>query len=161
MSFLNKKRLQSKVAPELFILGFLLIIFAYVGVGLIHHVLASSPIDVRETEADLNEHIEFEVYDFFIENDTREMIPVIACESAFRHFEADGSVLKNSEGSSAIGVAQILSSVHPDPRVVMSYNRRFNTDLSAADFDLTKLQDNLAYALVLYRVRGTKAWECG
>jgi hypothetical protein len=42
----------------------------------------------------------------------------------------------------------------------MNITKKNNTDLSVSDFDITTLKGNLDYALVLYKVRGTKDWEC-
>lgn len=100
------------------------------------------------------------VTEFFTDNDAEEMLPIIKCESNFKHYGEDGEVLKNFAGSNAIGVAQIMSSVHPDPKILKRYNRRNNTDLTEADFDLTTLEGNLGYALVLYTIRGVRDWEC-
>lgn len=100
------------------------------------------------------------VTQYFTEYDAAEMIPIIECESHFKHFEEDGSVLKNRQGSSAIGVAQIMSSLHPDPQVLKRYNSRNLTSFGVEDFDITTLTGNLSYALVLYKTRGTSDWEC-
>lgn len=100
------------------------------------------------------------VTEFFTSNGAEEMIPIIECESEFTHFDADGSVLKNRQGSNATGIAQIMSSMHPDPAVIAKYNRRNNTNLSVDNFDIYSLVGNVAYAYVLYDVRGTKDWEC-
>lgn len=100
------------------------------------------------------------VTEFFTKKGAEEMIPIIGCESEFTHFDVDGSVLKNREGSNATGIAQIMSSMHPDPAVIAKYNSRNNTNLSVANFDINSLVGNVAYAYVLYTVRGTKDWEC-
>lgn len=133
-------------------------------VGASHFVLATSeptPATVILAKEDLNFHVKTLTTQFFLDNDAAEMIPIIACESNFRHLAPDGSVLKNHEGSSAIGVAQILSSKHPDPKIVERYNRKFDMDMTIEDFDITTLEGNLGYALALYKVRGTRDWECG
>jgi len=100
------------------------------------------------------------VEEFFMQNDAKEMLSILNCESGFKQFDEHGEVLKNGAGSSAVGVAQIIASKHPDPKVLDEYNRKNNTDLSVHDFDITTLKGNLGYALVLYKVRGTKDWEC-
>lgn len=75
--------------------------------------------------------------------------PILAeiarCESHMRQFDKNGEVLKNPK-SSAIGVMQIMSSLH----------------LETADelgFDLTTTSGNLAYAQYLYDKQGTKPWN--
>ncbi len=111
-------------------------------------------------ELDPNLGIKPYIEEFLTNNNATALLPIIACESGFKHFEKDGSVLKNKEGSSAIGIAQILASKHPDPKVLDRYNKRNNTDFTLADFDITTVQGNIGYALVLYQVRGTRDWEC-
>src|SRR5690606_9562905 len=123
-----------------------------------HHVLAQpepTAAAVVLASDDPNFHVKTLVTQFFEDNDAPEMIPIIKCESNFRHLAPDGTILKNHQGSSAIGVAQILASKHPDPKVIDRYNRKFEMDLTVDDFDITTLEGNLGYALVLYKVRGT------
>lgn len=107
-----------------------------------------------------NDGLQQFVTEYFIKYDAAEMIPIIECESHFRHFDEDGTVLKNQQGSSAIGIAQILSSVHPDQQVISKYNRRNLTNFTVGDFDISSLSGNISYALVLYKTRGTRDWEC-
>ncbi len=107
-----------------------------------------------------NDGLQQFITDFFTEYDAAEMIPVIACESHFKHFDDDGTVLKNKRGSSATGIAQILTSVHPDPQVIAKYNRRNHTNFKVEDFDISTLTGNVWYALVLYKTRGVGDWEC-
>lgn len=135
-----------------------------VSAGAFHYVWAKGPSvepQIILADEDPNFHVEILTRQFFEDNDAAEMIPVLKCESNFRHYEANGTVLQNREGSSAIGVAQILTSKHPDPKIVARYNKKFELDLHPDDFDLTTLEGNLGYALVLYKVRGTRDWECG
>lgn len=113
-----------------------------------------------ELTVDPNVGIKEYVREFLAANDAEKLLPIISCESEFKHFEDDGTPLKNREGSSAIGVAQILQSVHPDPKILKRFNKKFNTDLTVDDFDITTLDGNLGYALVLFKVRGTRDWEC-
>lgn len=132
------------------------------GFGMYHYVNATSNPELvgDPIPIDPNLGIEAMVEELFLANDAPEMIPIIRCESQFRHYNEDGSVLQNREGSSAVGVAQILTSKHPDPKVLKVYNRRHDMDLTTDDFDLMTPEGNLGYALVLYEVRGTKDWEC-
>ena len=116
---------------------------------------ASTPITL-----DPNLGIKPFVQEFFTQNDAAEMLSIINCESGFKQFDKDGEVLKNKEGSSAVGIAQIIASKHPDQKVLNRYNKRNNTDLTVRDFDITTLMGNVGYALVLYKVRGTQDWEC-
>ena len=74
------------------------------------------------------------------------MAEIARCESRFRQFEKDGSVLKNSQGSSAVGVFQIMSSLHKGSADKMS-------------LDITTLEGNAAYARQLYEEKGTVPWN--
>lgn len=77
-------------------------------------------------------------------------VPVLAeiarCESEYRHWDVDGSVLKNKQGSSATGVMQIMASVHEKTANVLGY-------------DLEDLHGNMAYARHLYEEQGTTPWN--
>ena len=125
-----------------------------------HFVWAGNEDIAVIMEVDPNIGLEQVVEEFFMANNAPEMIPIIKCESQFKHFKQDGTVLTNREGSSATGIAQILSSVHPDPKAVSLYNKRFNTDLAPEDFDISTVEGNLGYALMLYELRGVRDWEC-
>ena len=127
-----------------------------------HFVLASNnqPVSRITVDTDPNFHVKTLVTQFFEDNNAAEMIPIINCESGFRQYDAEGELLRNHEGSSAIGVAQILGSQHPDPKVIRRYNKKFDMDLTVDSFDITTLEGNLGYALVLYKVRGVRDWEC-
>ena len=76
-------------------------------------------------------------------------IPVMAaiakCESNFREYAADGSVLNGGSGG-MIGVFQINKSVHA------------TFALSLGD-DITTLAGNMAYARYLYDNEGTSPWD--
>lgn len=137
--------------------------FLFVAAGFLQHTLEvyRPPVTLPEvvpfTSNDgLREHLT----EYFTHHNAAALIPIINCESEFKHFNEDGSVLRNREGSNAIGVAQIMSSVHPDPQVLKRYNRRHDTHFSPEDFDITSLIGNIRYALVLYEVRGVRDWEC-
>lgn len=74
------------------------------------------------------------------------MIKIARCESTFRQYESDGSLLYNKEGSSAVGVMQIMSSVHM-------------SDAKRLGHDITTLDGNLDFALHLYKTQGTRPWD--
>jgi len=71
---------------------------------------------------------------------------IASCESQFRQYGKDGQVVRNPN-SSAVGVFQIMSSIHS----------------SFADeklgLDISTLQGNVAYARYLYDKEGTKPWN--
>ena len=70
---------------------------------------------------------------------------IAGCESQFRQFDKNGNVLQNPN-SSAIGIMQIMASVHSDTA-------------SQLGLDPTTIQGNLAYAKYLYEKEGTKPWD--
>jgi hypothetical protein len=88
--------------------------------------------------------VEEYVRDYFA--DAPVMIEIAKCESRFRQFTKDGQVLKNGEGSSAVGIFQIMSSIHD------SYADKLGLDIYT-------MQGNAAYARYLYSTQGTKPWE--
>jgi hypothetical protein len=78
--------------------------------------------------------------------DTPVMIEIAHCESQFRQFDKKGNVLKNGAGSSAIGMFQIMSSIHQPVAEKLG-------------LDLNTIQGNAAYARYLYDKQGTAPWE--
>lgn len=161
----KRKKSQSKsersfVALALFSLPicFLVVFISFAG-NTLNAYKAPIPVEVPEI---IKPTDSFEKYvtEYFTRNGAEELIPIIECESEFKHYDESGEVLKNRLGSSATGVAQIMASVHPDPNVIKRYNKRNNAKLAVEDFDITTLSGNVGYALILYRVRGVKDWEC-
>lgn len=158
-----RKRVRRNVnrTPKLFVGLFFVCAFIVMGAG--HYVLATSqkiPATIVLAKPDPNFHVETIVRQFFEDNDAAEMIPIIKCESHFKHYDENGDVLMNTSGSSATGVAQIIASKHPDPKIIKRYNKKFDMDLTPGDLDITTLEGNLGYALVLYKVNGVRDWEC-
>lgn len=74
------------------------------------------------------------------------MVQIARCESHFRHTLSDGSVLQGVVDSADTGVMQINTRYHGEKAVQMG-------------LDLTKLEDNLAYARNLYERQGTQPWN--
>jgi predicted metal-binding protein len=145
--------------PLLFLVVCVLVSAGFV----VHHTIAAykeSMYAATPIALDPNIGIKLYVEEFFTQNDATEMLAIINCESGFKQFNEQGEVLKNREGSSAVGIAQIIASKHPDQKVLDQYNKRNNTDLTVNDFDITTLMGNVGYALILYKVRGTRDWEC-
>ncbi len=70
---------------------------------------------------------------------------IASCESQYRQFDKNGDVLKNSAGSSAVGLFQIMSSIHSS----------FADD--KLGLDINTLQGNAAYARYLYDKQGPQA----
>jgi hypothetical protein len=81
--------------------------------------------------------VEEYVRDYFDTTHTPILAEIAKCESQFRQFDKNGDVLKNSSGSSAIGLMQIMSSIH-------------DSTADDLDIDIRTIQGNLAYAQYLY-----------
>ena len=74
------------------------------------------------------------------------LIQIAKCESRFRQYDENGNLLYNEQGSSAVGVMQIMSSIHSD-------------DARRLGFDIRTLEGNLGYARHLYEHQGTSPWN--
>jgi hypothetical protein len=74
------------------------------------------------------------------------MVDIARCESRFRQKSVDGSVLKNPH-SSAMGVFQIMASIHAKPA------------LTNLGLNIYSLEGNAAYARYLYERQGTSPWN--
>lgn len=74
------------------------------------------------------------------------MAEIAKCESQFRQFGKDGKVIQNP-GSSAVGVFQIMASIHDN----------FADD--KLGLDIYSLQGNAAYARFIYDREGTRPWN--
>ena len=74
------------------------------------------------------------------------LVEVARCESHFRQYDATGVVLKNNQGSSALGVMQIMASYHEQAAKELGWSIR-------------DLEGNLAYARWLYEREGLRPWE--
>jgi len=88
--------------------------------------------------------VEEYVRDYFA--DLPVMIAIAKCESQFRQTDKSGKLLKNTN-SSAIGVFQIMSSIH-------DANAEKNLGI-----DITTIEGNAAYARYLFEKSGTKPWN--
>ena len=72
------------------------------------------------------------------------MYAIAGCESHFRQYDTDGSVLRNTH-SSAVGIFQIMDSVHSETAAELG-------------IDIYTTQGNAAYAKYLYDQEGTVPW---
>jgi hypothetical protein len=88
--------------------------------------------------------VEMRVYAYFA--DIPEMIYVAQCESTFRHYGADGMVLRGNMVSSDVGVMQINEYYHYDRALSLGY-------------DVHTLEGNLNYARFLYEEQGLQPWS--
>lgn len=88
--------------------------------------------------------VEMRVYAYFA--DIPEMIYVAQCESTFRHYGADGKVLRGNVVSADVGVMQINEYYHLDRSRSLGY-------------DVHTLEGNLGYARFLYEEQGLQPWS--
>jgi hypothetical protein len=154
------KKIKPQIIIKVAVICLICVFSTLGGLGAYHYVKADQETEPIYLELDPNLSLKQQVEEFFVANNATEMIDIIECESQFKHYEVDGSVLKNKAGSSATGIAQILASVHPDPKIIKRYNLVNETDLKISDFNIKTLEGNLGYALMLYQVNGVKDWEC-
>lgn len=71
---------------------------------------------------------------------------IARCESNFRQFEADGTVLKSYYGTDDYGVFQINTKYHLETSKKLGY-------------DIMDIEGNIAYAKWLYEKQGTQPWN--
>lgn len=90
------------------------------------------------------QHVEQRVREYF--KDTPVMIEIARCESKFRQFTDNGSVLRGGAGGGMVGVFQFYEQIHIAPALTLG-------------FDLTTLEGNLGYARHLYNTSGTTPWQ--
>jgi hypothetical protein len=74
------------------------------------------------------------------------MTEIARCESSFRHYLPDGSVLQGRVDNADTGVMQINKRYHEETATNMG-------------LDVDKLHDNLVYARRLYEMKGTQPWS--
>ena len=74
------------------------------------------------------------------------MVQVARCESTFRHYLDDGSVLQGRVDSDDTGVMQINKRYHESTAVSLELN-------------LDDLYDNMAFARNLYERQGVQPWS--
>jgi hypothetical protein len=73
------------------------------------------------------------------------MVQVARCESQYRQFNADGSVLRGKVNPLDAGIFQI--------------NEKFHlADSEAMGIDIHTIEGNIAYARHLYNTAGTTPW---
>jgi hypothetical protein len=74
------------------------------------------------------------------------MAEIAECESHFRHYDANGNVLRGEDNPRDIGVMQI--------------NEKFHlTEALALGLDIYTINGNLAYARYLYEKFGVAPWK--
>ena len=88
--------------------------------------------------------VEKQVRDYF--KATPSMIEIARCESKFRQYTDDGTVLRGGMNNEMIGVFQFYGPVHA-------------AGAKALGFNLATLEGNLAYAKHVYDTEGTIPWN--
>ena len=78
--------------------------------------------------------------------DTPILAEIARCESSFRQFAPDGSVIRGKVNKGDLGVMQINKYYHED-------------DAAKLGYDLYTIDGNLAYARHLYEKYGTDPWS--
>lgn len=77
-------------------------------------------------------------------------VPILAevarCESEYRQFNSDGSVLRGDHNKQDVGVMQINEKYH------LSTSQKLGLNIHT-------LEGNMAYAKYLYETQGTRPWE--
>lgn len=104
----------------------------------VKQVATTTPLAMGESET------EAEVRKYF--SDVPVLVQVARCESSFRHTLADGSILRGKVDSRDIGVMQINTFYH-------------GAEAAELGLDLTKFEDNMKFARILYEKEGTKPWN--
>ncbi len=74
------------------------------------------------------------------------LVEIAKCESEFRQFDANGSVLKGKVNSADVGLMQINKYYHADTALKLG-------------FDLNTIEGNMAYAKYLYEREGVQPWK--
>jgi len=92
--------------------------------------------------ADPNAGVEQQVESYFA--DIPVMVSIARCESGFRQFAPDGSVLYGGTGDAMVGIFQIASG--------------HSAEASALGFDIGTVAGNLSYARFLFGEQGTEPW---
>lgn len=105
---------------------------------------AEATVQMQPATMPAAQTVEDYVREYF--KDVPVMIEIARCESRFRQFDKNGKVLKNEAGSSAVGMFQIMSSIHKPVAEKLG-------------LDIHTIQGNAAYARYLYDKQGTKPWE--
>jgi hypothetical protein len=116
------------------------------------HANATTTIDVDTGIAPIlptmstihtNDGLEQAVRTYFA--DIPVMIDIARCESQFRQYNPDGSVLHGGLGNDMIGLYQLYASIHA-------------TDALAMGDDINTPEGNMKYARYLYNDQGTDPW---
>lgn len=112
--------------------------------GTVETVTVSAGDEQKKESLQTTSNVEQAVREYF--KDIPVMVSVARCESQFRQTFPDGSILRGTIDPRDIGVMQINTGYHASEAV--KYN-----------LDLHNLEDNMAYARILYEKKGTQPWN--
>ena len=119
----------------------LLVAVAFSAALNVHAQIASAPVILEPMPA--ADSVEAYVQSYFADEPV--LIAIAECESHFRQFDKNGSVLRGKALPEDIGIMQI--------------NERYHTKTARAHGnDLYTIEGNLAYARYLYKAQGTTPW---
>ncbi len=99
-------------------------------------------VDIKNATS--SEHIKLITKEYF--KGTPIAAEIARCESTYRQFNADGSVLRGKVNSADVGVMQINEKYHLKRSVELGIN-------------IYTLEGNLAYGKYLYKEQGSRPWN--
>ena len=134
--------MSAKMKSYNVLFGFAILIMAYLAVANVAYAKTgkSAEFAQADTPAEVREAVE----EVFGANSI--MVQIARCESTFRQFDEDGSVLQGKADPRDTGVMQINTHYH-------------ERDALALGFDIRTLKGNLAYAKYLKKHQGTTPWN--
>lgn len=111
-------------------------------------VAAPEAVIVTKAEAkkEVTQPVTFETYVRTRFAEKPLLAEIARCESQFRHFSADGSVLRGRAVREDVGVMQINEYYHLDQAEKLG-------------FDIHSVEGNMAYAEWLYDKQGAQPWS--
>lgn len=83
--------------------------------------------------------------EYVIENGSPVLVEIMRCESGFRQFNEDGSVLRGNVNSQDVGAFQINEKYHLEESIKLGY-------------DIYTTKGNLDYGIELYKRQGSQPW---
>lgn len=105
--------------------------------------IASTSPEIVEIEETIEHTVEQQIKAYF--GDTHPLVYVSYCESTWRQFNDDGTVLRGIENKSDTGAWQINTYYHLEDSIKLGY-------------DIFTLEGNMKYAEHLYNTQGLKPW---
>jgi len=112
--------------------------------GTVETVTVSAGDATKDSQKIKTTSVEMAVREYF--KDIPIMVAVARCESQFRQTLPDGSTLRGKVDPRDLGVMQINTGYHA-------------AEAAKYNLDLHLLEDNMAYARILYEKKGTQPWN--